>query len=255
MIESMLGIIDKMQIEVYAKADCKGNPVASFIVQVNPDKYTVKQNVIYNDGQAMGSTGTDLKFNKIEGEEIGFDFLFDSTGILPEGKSFIGTKATTGGALSALSTLAPAVVNPFEKQKTVEEHVDLFKYHLMGYNSSTHQTAYLVLLWGSFTFNCRLKTMEIEYVQFARNGKPMRAKVKCVFKATTPFEKMLSEQNKNSPDMTHERTVTQSDSLALLSEDIYANNTYYTDVAKANKLLSFRKLTNGTKLIFPPLKS
>ena len=68
------------------------------------------------------------------------------------------------------------------------------------------------------------------------------------------YKLMVAKENKNSPDLTHVRTFKMNDTLALMSESIYQNNTFYIDVAKNNKLLSFRKLSTGQKIKFPPIK-
>jgi hypothetical protein len=45
-----------------------------------------------------------------------------------------------------------------------------------------------------------------------------------------------------------------NDRLPLLSEGIYENNAFYIDVAKNNKLLSFRQISLGQRIKFPPIK-
>jgi hypothetical protein len=39
-----------------------------------------------------------------------------------------------------------------------------------------------------------------------------------------------------------------------MTDKIYENPNYYIDVAKANGLTSFRKITAGTKIFFPPVE-
>lgn len=140
------------------------------------------------------------------------------------------------------------------QKKSVDEEVEEFRKLLMGYIGKTHQTAYLRILWGGYKLQCRLKSMEVEYTLFHRDGRPIRAKAKCVFKGTGTYEVMVAEQNKNSPDLTHVRTVTMNDKLPLMAENIYENPSYYIDVAQNNKLLSFRNIKTGQNISFPPIK-
>ncbi len=256
MIKGLLGIIDKMQIEVFPSKEYKGSADKVIFVQLNPEKYTMKHNVVFCEGQAMGTTGTDLKFNKIEGEEVNFEFFFDSSGIVPPGKIKDGKvqEAAMDVAGDIANALKPAVVNPFAEVETVEKEVNEFKKLIMGYNGDTHQTAYLRIVWGSYKLKCRLKSMDIEYSLFRKDGRPIRAKVKCVFKETIEHKEMAAKEKKSSPDLTHERTIKMNDSLVLLSESIYQNNTFYIDVAKKNKLLSFRQIELEKKINFPPIK-
>jgi hypothetical protein len=256
MIKGILGIVDKMRIEVFPTKEYTEPPKKTIFVQLNPEKYTMKHNVVFCEGQAMGTTGADLKFNKIEGEEVNFDFLFDSSGVVPPGKIINGKgldtlKSTLG---DFAETLKPAIVNPFGEVETVEKQVQDFKDLLMGYDGQKHQTSYLKLIWGGYTLSCRLKSMEIEYSLFRKDGRPIRAKVKCMFKGTVDYKLMVAKQKKSSPDLTHERVFMMNDSVPLLSESIYENNDFYIDVAKSNKLLSFRKVDVGQKINFPPIK-
>jgi hypothetical protein len=256
MIKGLLGIIDKMRIEVFPSKEYKEPPAKTIFVQLNPEKYAMKQNVVFCEGQAMGTTGSDLKFNKIEGEEVNFEFFFDSSGVVPPGKikEGKGTETLSDVAGDVANALKPAVVNPFAEVATVEKEVEDFKNLLMGYDGKTHQTSFLRLLWGGYSLSCRLKSMEIEYTLFRKDGRPIRAKVKCGFKGTIDYKLMVAKEKKSSPDLTHEREIQMNDKLALLSESIYENNMFYIDVAKKNKLLSFRQLSLGEKIQFPPIK-
>lgn len=256
MISGLLGIIDKMRIEVFPTKEYTEPPKKTIFVQLNPEKYAMRHNVEFCEGQAIGTSGSDLRFNRIEGEEVNFEFFFDSSGMVPPGKIKDGNgEASLMDALGDIgNALKPALVNPFAEVETVEKEVEEFKNLLMGYDGETHQTSYLKLLWGGYSLSCRLKSMEIEYTLFRKDGRPIRAKVKCVFKGTIDYKLMVAQENKNSPDLTHQRMVKMNDKLALLSEDIYQNNSFYIDVAQHNKLLSFRQLELGQKIKFPPIK-
>ncbi|OVE59691.1 CIS tube protein [Chryseobacterium mucoviscidosis] len=256
MIQAALGIIDKMRIEVYETSDYKKTPKKTIFVQLNPEKYIRRNNVVFSEEQPIGASSGNLGFNKIDGEEVTFDFVFDSSGVVPPGKikDGKGEMSLLDKAGDVLGALSPAIVNSFTEVKSVEEDVEAFKNLTIGYNGDTHQTAYLQILWGGFKLQCRLKSMDIEYTLFRKDGRPIRAKVKCVFKATTTHQIMVAQQNKTSPDLTHFRTVTMNDKLPLMAENIYENASYYIDVAQTNQLLSFRKIETGQNISFPPIK-
>lgn len=256
MIDGILGIIDKMRIEVFPTKKYQEPPRKTIFVQLNPEKYSLHHNVDFCEGQAIGTSGTDLRFNRIEEEEVNFEFWFDSSGVVPPGKiqDGSGNSAFSNLVENVLDSVSPVFINPLAEVDTVEKQVEEFKNLLMGYDGDTHQTSYLRLLWGGYSLDCRLKSMEIEYSLFRKDGRPIRAKVKCVFKGTVDYKTMVAKENKSSPDLTHERWVKMNDKLTLLSEDIYQNDNYYVDVAKSNKLLTFRNLKVGEKLQFPPIK-
>ncbi|WP_422104880.1 hypothetical protein [Winogradskyella sp.] len=255
MIEGALGIIDKMRIEVYPNDDYnESEAISTIFVQVNPDKYTLNHEVQFCEGQAMGASSQNLKFNRIGGEEVSFDFLFDSSGVIPPAKIESGKVEKLPLLDSLVDVLKPAISNPFEEADTVEEELKQFKDLLLGYNGETHETRYLHLLWGGFEMKCRLVSMQVEYSVFRRDGRPIRAKATCKFKGTQSYKEMQAEQNQQSPDVTHMKIVNQQDRFTLMAEQTYSQNKYYIDVAKANGLLSFRKLETGQKLMFPPIK-
>ncbi len=255
MIEGILGIIDKMRIEVFPNNKFEESDIQNTIfVQVNPESYTLNQEVQYCEGQTMGATSQDLKFSKIESEEINFDFIFDSSGVLPPMKIKEGQQKKTPLSDSIIEAIKPAIANPFEPGATIEKDLDKFKELISGYDGKAHQTRYLKLLWGSFEFKCRLVSLSIEYKLFRPDGRPIRANARCNFKATLSVKEMKERQNQQSSDITHEKIVAQEDIMTLMTERIYGQNQYYIDVARINKMLSFRKLNVGQALRFPPIK-
>ena len=87
MIEGALGIIDKMRIEVYPSQKFNENEVLKTIfVQFNPEKYSINHEVQFFEEQVQGSSKQSPTFNRIGSEEVSFDFLFDSSGIVPPAK-------------------------------------------------------------------------------------------------------------------------------------------------------------------------
>lgn len=255
MIEGILGIIDKMRIEVFPSKDFTESEIKSTIfVQINPENYSINTEVEFCEGQPMGATSQDLKYNKIGSEEVTFDFIFDSSGILPPAKIKEGPADNIPLTESLIDVLKPAIANPFEQAETIEEELEDFKKLLAGYDGDIHQPNYLRLLWGSFVLKCRLVSINIEYKLFRRDGRPIRANAVCKFKRTQSTQEMQEQQNNRSPDVTHEKIVTQHDRLTLMAERTYDKNQYYIDTARVNNLLSFRELTIGEPLLFPPIK-
>lgn len=256
MISGLLGIIDKMRIEVFPTKEYTEPPSKTIFVQVNPEKYSLRHDVDFNEEQALGTSGSSLKFNRINSEEASFEFLFDSSGVIPPGKikEGKGEESLLDKVSDITDAIKPAMVKPFAEVETIEKEVEEFKKLLMGYNGETHETSFLRVLWGGYSLDCRLKNMEIEYTLFRKDGRPIRAKVNCTFKKTIDYNLMLAVENKTSPDLTHQRTAKMNDRLLLLAEDIYQNENYYIDVAKANGMLTFRNLDIGQKIQFPPVK-
>jgi nucleoid-associated protein YgaU len=95
--------------------------------------------------------------------------------------------------------------------------------------------------------------MKINYKLFRPDGSPVRAEVDAKFKEILDPELRVAQENDQSPDLTHVRTVKDGDTLPLYCKDIYGDPKYYIEVARVNKLISFRNLKVGQRIEFPPL--
>ena len=118
----------------------------------------------------------------------------------------------------------------------------------------TQSTAFLKIHWGTLLFKCVLINLDIEYKLFKPDGTPIRAIAKCTFKGTIEEDLRKALENKQSPDVTHERVVKAGDRLSLMTHNIYKQQHYLLPVAAFNQLDGFRKIKSGTKIYFPPVE-
>jgi len=84
-------------------------------------------------------------------------------------------------------------------------------------------------------------------------GLPIRAKITAKF-----TERIIAGLSDvlgmlSSPDLTHRVVVKDGDLLPLLTYQTYNDQTYYLQVARANRLKNFRRLEPGSTLVFPPI--
>jgi hypothetical protein len=200
-----------------------------FTAWINPSSYNYSRQISYNDRQAQGSPGTSPEFNRIADEDVSFDLIFDATGVLPvpTGQSYSNGVADI---LTQFTTLVATV------------------------NGAIHSPNYLIVGWAQLQFQCVLSSLKIDYTLFMPNGTPLRAKVSVTFKSYTSEAALAKASNKTSPDLSHVITVVAGDTLPDLCYQIYGDSSYYAQVAHWNGLLSFRSLTPGTSLLFPPLR-
>jgi hypothetical protein len=222
----------KMTITAYSdpgfttKVSVSPNP---FTVWINPASYTRKTNISYNDRQAQGSPGPSPEFNRVSGEDVSFELIFDATGVVPPPNA--GTSYTNGvaDAISQLTKLTATL------------------------NGDIHSPNYLILAWAQLQFQCVLVSMDVNYTLFRPDGTPLRAKVSVAFQSYTSESQLAKGANKTSPDLTHVVTVRQGDTLPLLCHNVYGDSSHYYRVAAFNNLLNFRNIPAGTQLLFPPL--
>lgn len=214
--------LKKMIIKAYTDPQ-RSSLVDSFTLMFNPNTYTQKYEVEYHDRQGPGDSGSPQVFGKIKPQEYTFEFVFDGTGVATETK------------------------------KEVQDEVNKFL-KMAGYTGDTHRPTYLELLWGSLVSKCVLKSAEITYTLFKRDGFPLRAKVKATFSEDIEDALRVKKERKNSPDLTHVHTVHAGERLPQLCYEYYGDAGRYLQVAMYNHLDQFRHLEAGEQLLFPPIK-
>ena len=233
--------LEKIKITAYktAQFDKKKDKIASgeFNALVNPEGYTRSYKIKYKDQQASGTKAQEMKFEKIEPEDIDFEFVFDKTGAIP------GTFKSTDNA---------GIVK--EGKDGVWPDLEQFKKVVYDYKGVIHQPPYLIIEWGDLIFKCVLKEMSINFKLFRPDGKPLRAVVKAKFTSTVENKLRVRQEDKGSPDITHLRVVKEGDTLPMLAYEVYEDPGYYVQVANANNLFNFRYLEPGTTIFFPPLQ-
>ena len=219
----MSGELKKMKIEAYTEADYSGLPADIFTVMFNPNTYSQKYEVEYNEAQGQGDTGSPQVFGSVKPQEYTFEFLFDGTGTAAE---------------------------PIDVQETVDRFLTITGKH----DGEIHRPKYLKLVWGALLSKCVLKNAEITYTLFQSDGFPLRAKVKATFAENIEDALRVAEERQNSPDLTHIVTVREGEHLSQLCQRMYRNPKYYLQVAAFNGIKNFRKLQPGQRLLFPPIK-
>ncbi|MES3020485.1 MAG: LysM peptidoglycan-binding domain-containing protein [Pseudomonadota bacterium] len=224
------GKLEKMLILAFetstdAESGGKLEAKASFEALVNPETYTLEYKVKTAEGQGQGTSGAQQKFAYTMPEELGFEFLFDSTGII-DGKP---------------------------NKDGVFEQVDAFRKLLTEYRPDSHEPFHLKLIWGNLIFKGRAVELGITYKLFNPDGQPIRAMARVKFKGSIEEKKRIAKEDRRSPDLTHVRVVRAGDQLPLMCFRVYGDPRHYLAVANANGLSDFRKLTPGQTLQFPPL--
>ncbi|HEX7288868.1 MAG TPA: LysM peptidoglycan-binding domain-containing protein [Candidatus Angelobacter sp.] len=226
----LFGSLQKMVITAYDDANFT-KQAGQFTVYINPATYSHSYRICYNDIQAQGSSGSSSDFNKIALERVGFELVFDGTGVMP----------------TPLPGLLPFAGDGITKQ--IEEFKDI----VCKYCGNIHSPKFVELAWGTLLFNCRLETLSITYTLFKPDGTPLRAKAETGFIGYTSEKLLALKAKKCSPDLSHILTVKAGDTLPWMCYSIYGSSAYYLQVAEANGLTDFRQLVPGAQLLFPPL--
>ena len=223
MADPATGELKKMSIEAYRDPQLSGSPVKTFTVMFNPNTYSQKYDIEYEERQGQGDTGSPQVFKQIKPQDYSFEFVFDGTGTAAE-------KVDVG--------------------KTVDE----FLVVAAKQDGEIHRPMYLKLSWGALLVICVLKSAEVTYTLFKSDGLPLRAKVKATFAEYKDDERRVAEERRSSPDLTHVHEVKAGEHLSLLAHRFYGDASRYFQVARFNNLSHYRRLEVGQKLAFPPIR-
>lgn len=240
-----LGELKKMKLVAYTDSTFK-TPVADVVpydVLINPESYSLSYGTETNDTTPQGASESTRTVNKRRPQTMTFKFIFDGTGVVqkPDG-------GLAGNLLSGLAV--PGL--PSSKLDVVEEF-NMFKSVVYNYGSDTHSPRYVQLQWGPLIYNCQLETMTVSFKLFKPDGTPIRAEADCTFHSAIDAATVAANENRQSPDLSHICTVKEGDTLPLLCYREYGDSKYYFQVAKANKLSNFKRLSPGMRLVFPPI--
>lgn len=216
-----------------------------YMVQINPDTYSISHQVHYERNNTPGSAGSDPKLDHISPTSLSFSILFDGTGVIPP----------PAGPLDNVP-IAGAIAGLFSDSEEYDVMAEIRKFAAVVYDfkEEEHRPRRVRLSWGRQIYDCVLTSMSLDYKLFKPDGTPLRAEAKVSFESAL-FDIMAEAVYKtSSPDLTHKRAVTAGDTLPLMSHKIYGKAGYYLEVARSNKLFNFRKLKDGSSVFFPPVK-
>jgi hypothetical protein len=201
---------------------------ATFKAMLNPTEFKHTRAICYNTRMVPGQSGSQTKFSGIKPDTVTFALLLDGTGVV---QTF-----------------------PFDPtMEDVKTQVAKLVHVVHEYESKEHEPSHVLIVWGTMKFRGRLQSMSTQYTLFKPSGDPLRAKVDLSFTGFMSKTQSGLEANPSSPDLSHLVEVREGDTLPLLCNRIYGDPGYYREVADFNKLDSFRRLTPGLKLRFPPL--
>ncbi|NRD75156.1 peptidoglycan-binding protein [Shewanella sp. VB17] len=199
---------------------------SKFELMLNPSNFSHNHVIQYDkkSKKSLGKSASETKFAGYDAETIDFMTIIDGTGVV---------KTT--------------------KPVDVTQQVSDLKDVIYNYIGNKHEPNIVHIVWGTLYFVCRLTSFKVEYVLFKPDGTPLRAKVNLSFSGYMTNKEEALNSKRSSPDLTHVIEFKAGDTLPLLCHQVYQDGSYYMQVAKINNLASFRQITPGTKLFFPPL--
>ena len=217
---------NKLKITAYKDNSFKSQVGQPYVVRYNPTNIDHTFNIEYDQSQAEGSSGTENKYSHTKPETLKFELLFD--------KTFVAA-------------------GDFSDTYKVDDALKKFKKTVIDYNGDIHRPNYVKLLWGDLSFKGQVTEFSVNYTAFTSEGKALKAKVNITFTEVQNIKERVASENKSSPDLTHIITIKQGDTLPRICNNIYSDPLYYLEIARINKLDSFRQLKAGDRIILPPV--
>lgn len=203
-----------------------------FEVTINPASYTHKYSTNFSGtgkekDAAVGKPSPVPKFAASDPEKVSFSLTLDGTGVIPDAADI-----------------------------TVSDQIEKLRDITYIYSGEDHEPDAVQLDWGDQlnAWQGRLTGLDIDYTLFDPDGAPLRATIKLDFIEALTEAQVAREGSNKSPDLTHIVQVVEGDTLPLLCQRIYKDVSKYLEIARFNNLDSFRTLTPGTLLRFPPMR-
>ena len=216
--------MEKLIITGYEKpGDGTGeNKKGDYTVMFNPASINIGKKILRNNDEKPHGKQETSSLSAAAADTLSFELIIDGTGII-------------------------------ENSRYVQEEIRDLEDHVYNFQSESHQANFLEIKWGQLLFRGYLISIQINYTLFDTDGNALRAKVNLSFEGFIPPAKFERDGSFASPDMSHVRFATQSDTLANFCKDIYGDTKYVIQIAQYNQLVNFRKLQPGQRLEFPPL--
>ncbi len=224
--------LQKLKIRIYSDRARSSFP-KTFTVMFNPESLSTSHENVFEDGEGINSSSSEARYSLSRAEVVRLKLIMDGTGVDKFGLEKI-----------------------FSPTVSVTEQVQDFLKACVEMDGKIHQPKFLRIQWGDgelMQFDCRLKSVNINYVSFDRSGAPLRAELDASFVEDVARKKRLSKVGKSSPDLSHSRIVRSGDTLPLLCKEIYGSSEHYLRVARVNQLDHFRDLEPGMEIVFPPI--
>jgi len=213
----------KLLLQAYSDPTFKTKVGEDYRVFLNPESFSQKSENNYDTPRPPGASDDTPRFNYSSQGSVELSLLLD------------GTRPIDG------------------KTVNVKTELDKLRNLVFSYAGKIHSPYYVKLTWGSFIFNGRLTTFNVNYTMFRPDGRPLRAKVDLSFVHFVDANAAALQADRQSADLSHRHLVQAGDTLPLLCYRIYGDARYYLQVARHNQLLHFSRLVPGTILAFPPL--
>jgi hypothetical protein len=122
---------------------------------------------------------------------------------------------------------------------------------LVRKNGKLHAPPVVDFVWGEQVFHGVMQSLEVTFVLFHTDGKPLRAKLAIVMKEYRPVEVQFED---SSPDVEKAYVVHAGETLSSISGSVFRDPRLWREIAVANRITDPRVVDPGTVLTIPRLQ-
>jgi hypothetical protein len=214
-----------------------------FEAQINPEQITRNFKVIYANPTEQGKGKDNSQFTGVDAEVLELKFILDGTGTVQQNDiPAIDVISAVTSALPDEAKSAYVVLKVAQLQSVVYDFYD-----------QNHRTPFVLVNYGKLVFRGILEEMSMNYNLFSPAGIPLRAEVTLKLKSQRVPNQQSALMSLLSPDLTRHHVVKAGENILRISGDAYDSDRYYLEIAKTNRLVNFRRIPEGTRLILPPI--
>jgi hypothetical protein len=125
---------------------------------------------------------------------------------------------------------------------------------LMKKNEKLHAPPIVSFFWAEDVFTGVMQTLDINYLLFHIDGKPLRAQLTVTLKEYRP-EASKEDAKQTSPDVEKRYVVRAGETISSISAAVFRDPADWREIALANGIVDPRHLDPGTVLTIPQLAS
>ena len=119
-------------------------------------------------------------------------------------------------------------------------------------NKKLHAPPILDFVWAQQVFRGVLQSLDVTYVLFHIDGKPLRAKLAVKLKEYRPVEIQLKDPD-SSPDVEKRYVVRSGETLSSIASAVFRDPALWRELAVSNGITDPRRVAPGTILVVPRL--
>jgi nucleoid-associated protein YgaU len=126
---------------------------------------------------------------------------------------------------------------------------------LLAQSEKLHAPPIVEFAWAEQVFRGVLASLEVNYILFHSDGKPLRAKLSMTLKEYRPVDVRLKADKLTSTDVEKRYVVRAGETLSSVSAAIFRDPSRWREIAVANGITDPRRIEPGTVLTVPRLEA